>query len=121
MNREYRLKQVIAIRTDIKMSKGKIAVQVAHAAVTAFYETYLKNKDKAVKWLEQGQPKIVVKVNSLSELQDIMEKAKEIGIISTLIRDAGYTELEPGTVTALGLGPEDIDLIDRVTGGLPLL
>ena len=121
MNREYRLKQVIVIRTDIKMSKGKVAVQVAHASVTAFYKTYLKDKDKAIRWLEEGQPKIVVKVDSLSELQDIMEKAEEMGITSALIRDAGYTELEPGTVTALGLGPENIDLIDRVTGGLPLL
>jgi PTH2 family peptidyl-tRNA hydrolase len=118
---EYSVKQVIVVRNDIKMSKGKIAAQVAHAAVASFYNTLLEKRDIALRWLDEGQPKIVVKVSNLSELKNIMREAEERGIITTLIRDAGHTELEPGTVTCLGIGPDYSDLIDEVTGELPLL
>ena len=118
---EYSIKQVIVVRNDIKMSRGKIAVQVAHAAVSSFYNTLLEKREIALKWLDEGQPKIVVKVNDLRELKSIMKEVEDRGIVTVLIRDAGYTELEPGTVTCLGIGPDYSDLIDEVTGELPLL
>ena len=119
--REYSIKQVIVVRNDIRMSKGKTAVQVAHAAVSSFYNTLSRKREIALKWLDEGQPKIVIKVNNLDEMKEIMKEAEERGIITALIRDAGYTELEPGTITCLGIGPDYSDLIDEVTGELPLL
>jgi len=119
--RDYSIKQVIVVRNDIRMSKGKTAVQVAHAAVSSFYNTLSRKREIALKWLDEGQPKIVIKVNNLGEMKEIMKEAEERGIITALIRDAGYTELEPGTITCLGIGPDYSDLIDEVTGELPLL
>jgi len=121
MEREY--KQIIVVRTDIKMSKGKLAVQVAHAAVEAVMKCLeiTTCRENVFIWRTQGQKKIVVKVRSLDEMLKIKKNAEEVGLIATLIADAGLTELPPGTITALGLGPAPSDLIDRVTGSLPLL
>jgi len=121
METEYNVKQVIVIRSDLKMSRGKLSTQVAHASVTAFYETLQKNRELAIKWLEEGQPKIVVKVDSIEELLSIKEEAEKNGLISVVIKDAGLTELEQGTITCLGIGPDYREKIDRVTGRLKLL
>lgn len=117
------VKQVIVVRTDIKMGKGKLAVQVAHAAVEAVFKCM--ESDKCREWLEVwrrgGQKKIVVKVDSLSKLIELKERAEEHSIPYALIMDAGLTQLPPGTVTSLGLGPAPATLLDSITGLLPLL
>jgi len=108
-------KQVILVRKDIKMSKGKTAAQVAHAAV----EAVLKSSSSMVsKWRLQGMKKITLKVQSEKELYKYMQIAKDYGLITGLIRDAGKTELEPGTVTCLAIGPDKEKEIDKVTGEL---
>lgn len=109
---------MIVVRDDLRLSRGKLAVQVAHAAVTG----YIKS-DKALrkKWLDEGQKKIVVKVNSLESLFEIKEKAERAGFVTGIVRDAGLTEIPPGTVTALVIGPDEEKKIDRITGNLPLL
>lgn len=116
-------KQVIVVRSDIKMSKGKLAVQVAHAAVEAVIKCiYDKNCSRYFElWRIQGQKKIVVKVKSLEELLDIKKHAEELNIVTALIVDAGLTELQPGTITALGIGPAPSEIIDKITKSLPLL
>ncbi|MCD6301151.1 MAG: peptidyl-tRNA hydrolase [Staphylothermus sp.] len=114
-------KQVIIVRTDIKMSKGKLAVQVAHAAVIAAFEAYKRNRDWFEQWWNTGQKKIVVKASSADELLEYAEIAKRNGLPVSIVRDAGLTELPPRTLTAVGIGPAPSSKIDPITGGLKLL
>ncbi len=118
-NEEY--KQVIVVRTDLKMSMGKLAAQVAHASVSAFIEATKKNPKWANEWLSQGQKKVIVRVSSEKELLQIYANAKELKLPVVVIEDAGRTELPPGTKTTVGIGPAPSRLIDRVTGRLKLL
>lgn len=111
-------KQVIAVRSDLKMSKGKTAAQVAHASL----EAYKKAKPDVQKsWQNEGAKKVIVKAKDLTELLQLQRKAGALKIPSSLIRDAGRTELEEGTVTCLGLGPEEEGKINKVTGKLKVL
>jgi len=111
-------KQVIAVRADLQMGKGKMAAQAAHASLGAYRNAsaYARNE-----WEESGEKKVVVKVKDLEELMHFYKKAKSMGIPSCLIKDAGKTEVEPGTVTALGMGPDDEKRLDSLTGGLKLV
>ncbi len=118
---DFKYKQVIAIRTDLKMSKGKLAVQVAHASISSFIETNNKKRDWTENWLAEGQKKVVVRAKNLDELFSLKNHAERLDIPCALITDAGLTELEPGTITALGMGPAPAELIDKVTGELKLL
>jgi PTH2 family peptidyl-tRNA hydrolase len=112
------LKQVIVIRTDVGMGKGKLAAQVAHASL----ETYFKSPPQIQKkWREESQKKIVLKVASEKALLDIFQHAKSAGLPCSLIRDAGHTQVPPGTKTAVGIGPAEAGKIDQVTGHLSLL
>jgi PTH2 family peptidyl-tRNA hydrolase len=117
------IKQVIVVRTDIKMGKGKLATQVAHAAVEAVFRCMENNvcREWLEIWRRSGQKKIVVKVDSLAELIELKKKAEELSIPYALIADAGLTQLSPGTVTSLGLGPAPSQLLDSITGLLKLL
>ena len=117
----YEYKQVIVVRTDIRMSKGKLAAQAAHAAVSSFYKTLQIFPQYAREWLDDRQPKVILKVSSLEELYKVKKDADEKSIINSLIEDAGLTELPPGTITCLGIGPAPKELIDEVTGELKLL
>jgi len=121
MKEEMQLKQAIVVRTDLKMGKGKLATQVAHASVTAFYETLSKKPDIAVRWIKEGQKKVVLKVKSVKELKLIFEDAINNGIIAVMIHDAGLTQLEPGTITSVAIGPDIEEKIDSITGKLKLL
>ena len=114
-------KQVIAVREDLKMSKGKLAAQVAHAAVMAAEEARKMRGDWWCMWLIQSQKKVVVKVSSEEELFRLEAEAKRLGLPAMVVRDAGLTELPPNTPTAVGIGPAPSRLIDLVTGNLKLL
>lgn len=114
-------KQVIVVRKDLGMSCGKIAVQVAHASLEAAEEVRDKHPRIYREWKEEGARKVVLQVESESELIEVYEKALKSGLVAVLIRDAGLTELEPGTLTSVGIGPHESEKIDKVTGRLPLL
>ena len=115
------LKQVIAVRRDIAMGRGKLAAQVAHAAVSAAEEAHSTRQDWFNTWFNTGQAKVVVKVGSLEDLIQLENQARTIGLPTVSVKDMGLTQIPPGTVTCIGIGPGPVDLIDRVTGRLKLL
>ena len=116
------IKQVIVVRSDLKMGKGKAAAQVAHAALDAAESARHKHPDLYDSWREQGQAKVVVKTDGGEEaLIDLQKQARSLGLASSLIQDRGLTQLEPGTTTCLGIGPGPAGEIDKVTGKLKLL
>ncbi len=103
------------------MGKGKIAVQVGHASVTVAEETRRQHPDWWREWFKEGQPKVVVKVNSESDLLALRKGADELGLPSAIIHDSGLTQVAPGTPTCVGIGPAPAELVDKITGQLPLL
>lgn len=109
------LKQVILVRTDISMSKGKAAAQVAHAAVEAVLKS---NKKLISNWRLNGAKKITLKVESIEEIKKYKRLADENDLENSLISDAGHTELAPGTITCLAIGPDAEIKIDKITGDL---
>jgi peptidyl-tRNA hydrolase, PTH2 family len=111
-------KQCIIVRDDLKLSKGKLAVQVAHAAVSS---SEFADRDAYEAWKEGGQKKVVLRVPALTDLFELKEIARKHGLSTALIQDAGLTEVPPGTVTVLGIGPAEVDELDRITGHLKLL
>ena len=117
----FEYKQVIVVRADLKMSVGKTAAQVGHAAVSAAEEARVRHPEWWGAWMREGQCKVVVRVDGEGELRRLMREAEELGLPTALIRDRGLTEVKPGTVTCLGIGPAPSRLIDKVTGNLPLL
>jgi PTH2 family peptidyl-tRNA hydrolase len=123
-------KQVIVLRKDINMRKGKMASQAAHASMAAILglcqqdgDRLILEMDQRVKpWLTGRFKKICVSVNSEAELVEIHEKAKAAGLITSMIKDAGLTEFNGvPTLTAVAVGPDRGDLVDAITGKLSLL
>ena len=111
-------KQVILVRQDLKLPKGKTSSQVAHASV----DCVLKSDKKLVeKWKNQGGKKIVLKVADEKELIKYMSMAENEGFKVALIKDDGHTVLETGTITCLGIGPDIEEKIDKVTGKLKMV
>ncbi|HEV8360446.1 MAG TPA: peptidyl-tRNA hydrolase Pth2 [Candidatus Thermoplasmatota archaeon] len=112
---------VIAVRKDVKMGPGKIAAQVGHACVNLALMERNQKRRAFRDWLDEGQGKVVVKVGSLKELYELKETAEARDLPTTVIQDAGKTQIEPGTVTVLGIGPGASKDLDPITGHLPLL
>ena len=112
------MKQVILVRSDLKLPKGKMAAQCAHAAVEAEINSPRK---KVEEWLNEGMKKIVLKVKDLDELKKLEKSARAEKLVVSVIVDAGLTAVEPGTVTCVGIGPDDEKKIDKITGHLKMV
>lgn len=111
-------KQAILIRQDLKLPKGKMAAQAAHAAV----EAVLKSSDDLIKrWRKEGMAKIALKVADQKELYKFIQIAKDEGLVTAVITDAGKTVVEPGTVTCAAIGPDKEEMVDSVTKNLKLM
>jgi peptidyl-tRNA hydrolase, PTH2 family len=117
------LKQVIIVRKDLNMRKGKFVAQGAHASLTAFMNAQYSraHKENASEWYLTQQTKICVGVESEQELQDVYQLACNAKLPCSLIRDAGKTEFKEPTFTSVCIGPADADQIDKITGNLKLL
>lgn len=111
------MKQVIVARADLGMGEGKLAAQVAHASLQAYEEADARDRRE---WKGGGQKKVVLQASGESELFELAERARLEGVPHAIVRDAGHTELEPGTVTTLAVGPAPDDHVDTVTGHLSL-
>lgn len=115
------IKQVIIVRADLDMGKGKMAAQCCHASLLSYLEAQRQDKDTAKRWLDSGQKKIVLKVEDEEALRKLSAAFKFKKVPCALVDDAGLTQLPPGTTTALGVGPWKSGEIDQFTGKLKLL
>lgn len=112
------MKQVILVRNDLKMPKGKMAAQVSHASV----ESVLKSDKKLVQeWYHEGMKKVILKVDSMKELLKFKNDAEDSGMVTAMITDAGRTFFKQPETTCLAIGPDDEDKIDSLTGKLKLV
>lgn len=111
-------KQVIIVRKDLKIGKGKLISQCCHACIGALRQV---EEEIIKKWEEEGAKKVILKVRDLKELKEIEKKLKKNKIKYFLVVDAGKTQLERGTITCLGIGPIEEKIIDKITGKLKLL
>lgn len=111
-------KQVIVIRKDLGMTEGKLAAQACHGAVSVLKKT---NKKILSAWEKTGQKKVILQAKDLDELMKLREKCAKLRLPCAIVADAGLTELTPGTITVLAIGPDKEEKIDKVTGSLPLL
>lgn len=117
------MKQVIVIRKDLNMRKGKMVAQGAHASLGAALIAYEDTKypGRYATWVKEGQTKIVVGVPDVKDFFDLWHKVKQTNLPSSLIQDAGRTEFKEPTYTAFAIGPGEDSTIDSITGHLSLL
>lgn len=111
-------KQVILVRQDLKLPKGKACVQSSHASVDAVLKS---DKNIVNSWRMEGMAKVVLKVKDEKELLKYFQMAKNEGLTASLITDAGKTVVMPGTKTCVAIGPDKEEEVDKVTGQLALL
>jgi len=111
------MKQAIVARADLGMGQGKLAAQVAHASLSAYEDT---DRTTRTEWKGSGQKKVVLKADGEAALFRLADEAERRGLPHAVVRDAGHTQLDPGTVTALAVGPGPDEEVDGVTGDLSL-
>lgn len=112
------MKQVILVRVDLKMPKGKMIAQCSHASTDAV----LKSGNEKIKdWKKEGMKKIVLRVKDEKELLECEKKAKILKLVTALIKDSGKTFFKEPTITCLAIGPDEDKKIDKVSGKLKLL
>ncbi len=114
------IKQVIVVRTDLEMGKGKIAAQVGHACVLGSEHVRKSHREWYDEWWN-GQEKIVLKVSNIKDLQEVKRHAIDLNLPWSEVTDAGHTQIAPGTTTCISIGPAPENLIDKITGDLKLL
>jgi PTH2 family peptidyl-tRNA hydrolase len=139
-------KLVLVVRTDLGMRGGKIAAQVAHAAVGTVLDLQeaasaagrrrsptgdeasspaairAANSVAALqRWLAQGQAKVVLQIGSQAAMHTLERRAREAGLPTHIVSDAGRTQVAAGSETVLAVGPAPIQLVDAITGHLKLL
>jgi PTH2 family peptidyl-tRNA hydrolase len=117
------MKQVIVIRIDLDLSGGKAVAQGGHAVMGAYFDSRDRWGPIAGDMLEawnESKKKVCLAIDSEEELLALAQACEKKNMGHYLVRDAGRTELEPGTVTALGIGPDFSRHIDEITGHLSL-
>ncbi len=114
-------KLVVVVRGELRLTAGKAAVQVAHAAVMLARRAEEHDHREFEAWYAEGQRKIALVVPTLRDLEEVERRARDAGIPTVWVEDAGLTEVPAGTRTCLGLGPAPDRTLEPVTGALELL
>jgi peptidyl-tRNA hydrolase, PTH2 family len=112
---------VVVVRGELRLTAGKAAVQVAHAAVLLARRAEARDPKEFEAWWAGGQRKVALEVATLGELEEVERRARAAGLATAWVEDAGFTEVPPGTRTCLGIGPAPDRELDPITGELPLL
>ncbi len=112
------MKQVIVVNESLRLPRGKLAAQVAHAALGAFLAAPVSSQRA---WLAAGMPKVIVHCESSDALATIEADARIAELPCMVVRDAGYTVVPAGTETCIGIGPANSESLDRITGALKLV
>jgi peptidyl-tRNA hydrolase, PTH2 family len=120
------IKQVIVMRNDLNMRKGKMCAQAAHASIMFLVmrqagKSSTKNFRIQDEWMEEGMTKICVRADSEEQLLAVYQQAQDADLTVHIIRDAGLTEFKEPTLTCLAIGPNLSADIDKITGDLKLL
>ena len=118
---QFAYKMVIVMRTDLDMSLGKMVAQACHAAVSCSESSKRVQTKHWRKWRDEGAKKVALEAESHEELEELAVLSEQLDLNYQLIQDAGHTEVPPGTTTCIGIGPNQSQLVDKVTGNLPLL
>ncbi|KAG0748475.1 hypothetical protein G6F57_000819 [Rhizopus arrhizus] len=113
--------KTLVVRSDLGMSKGKIAAQCGHATLACYKVTKKVNPETLKAWEHASQPKVALKCDSEEKLLKLQAVALGLGLTAQTIKDAGRTQIAPGSRTVLGIGPGPSELIDQVTSHLKLL
>eukprot|EP01039_Chlorochromonas_danica_P004122 gene4122-4518_t len=114
-------KMLLIVNNELKMGKGKIAAQCGHATLGAYRIARKYCKTGLERWCRHGTAKVVVRVDQESEMYEIYEKAKLIGLVGYIVMDAGRTQIAAGSRTVLALGPAPVSMIDQIASHLKLL
>jgi PTH2 family peptidyl-tRNA hydrolase len=117
----FRYKQMIVLRTDLNMSLGKLISQACHASLESSEVARIQNGKIWERWRREGAKKVILQITSLENIYELEKKAKRLEVPCRIIEDRGLTEVPPGTVTAIAIGPATTDLINKITGNLKLL
>ncbi len=121
LTENFEIKQVLVVRTDLGMGRGKMAVQCSHAAVSSAELARTRFRDWYDQWMREGQAKIALKVKDEDQLLELEKRARGIPIPSYIVSDMGLTQVPTGTITCIGLGPAPVTTVDTLTGKLRLL
>ncbi|PVV01633.1 hypothetical protein BB560_003937 [Smittium megazygosporum] len=121
LRKQGELKMVLVVRSDLKMGKGKIAAQCSHATLACYKKSLREAPEKLQTWEYTAQAKVALKCQNEAQLISLYKKAKSQGIVAEYIRDAGRTQIEAGSITVLGIGPDYLEEVDKITGELQLL
>ncbi|RCI12823.1 hypothetical protein L249_0390 [Ophiocordyceps polyrhachis-furcata BCC 54312] len=119
-------KLVLVVRTDLGMTKGKMAAQCSHATLACYKKLARAPPTSPLgmiltRWEKNGQAKIALQAKSEEEVRDLRRKALAAGLVADIVQDAGRTQIEAGSLTVLGIGPAPKSAIDQITGHLKLL
>ena len=118
---DLQYKMAIIIRGDVEMSFGKSISQACHACLESSEQSKKKDLQGWKAWRSEGSGKIVLEARNFDEFKNLEARTIKLGLPHARIQDRGLTEVKPGTITALGIGPAAAKLVDKVIGSLPLL
>ncbi|KAL0245561.1 peptidyl-tRNA hydrolase [Cryptococcus tetragattii IND107] len=115
------MKLVLVVNDELKMTKGKIVAQAGHATLACAMTLKEANPKLFKAWQMQGQPKIALRGANTEEIETLAAQARSVNLCARTIRDAGRTQVAPGSKTIVGIGPGPAKLINTITGKLKLL